>query len=57
VNRPCDQLLTGAGFSLDQYSGIGWRHLFDLREHRFQSGAVTNDLFESALIAILVAEP
>ncbi len=57
MNRPCDQLLAGAGFSLDQYSGVGWRNLFDFGEHRFQGGAVAYDLLESALTAFLVTGP
>ena len=48
VNRARDQLLAGAGFSLDQHSGIGGRDAFDLFEHRFQSRTVADDLLESA---------
>jgi len=38
MDRVCDQLLAGAGFSLNKNGGIRWRHPFDLFEHRFRAG-------------------
>ena len=54
VDGVCDQLLAGAGFSLDKNSRISRRNAFDLLEHRFQSRTVAYHLLESALIAVLV---
>jgi hypothetical protein len=57
VNRPRDQLLAGAGLSLDKNSGIRRRDLLDLFEHGFQSRAFANDLLESARISVLIDGP
>jgi hypothetical protein len=57
VNRVCDQLLSGAGFSLDQHGGTGGRDSFDLFEHRFQSRTIPYNLLESALIRSLINSP
>src|SRR5580700_1933977 len=53
VNRARDQLLAGAGFSLEKNGGIRWRDTFDQFEYRFQSDAVSYHLFESALTVVL----
>ena len=56
VNRVGDQLLAGAGFSLDKNGGIRRRNLFDLFEHGFESRAVAYQLFESAVLTDLFTE-
>src|SRR5882672_4425770 len=57
VNRAGDQLLAGAGFSLDKNGGICRRDLLDLFEHRFQGRTVAYQLLESAPITVLVSGP
>src|ERR1700676_4277502 len=54
MNRVRDQLLAGAGFSLNKNGGIRRRNPFDLFEHRFQSRTIAYDLLESALIRCLI---
>src|SRR5258708_8154716 len=57
MNRVRDQLLAGAGFSLDKNGGIRRRNPFDLFEHRFQSRTIASDLLEFALIRRLIPTP
>jgi len=55
VNSVRDQLLAGAGFSLNKYSGIGWRYSFNLFEHRYKRRTLAYDPLESALVRSLIA--
>src|SRR5258708_38406575 len=57
MNRVRDQLLAGAGFSLYKNGGIGWRHSFNLFEHRYQRRTIAYDPLESALVGSLIAAP
>ena len=50
-----DQFLTCARFAKDQHSRIGGRYPLDLLKRGFESGAVANDLLESALIVTRTA--
>jgi hypothetical protein len=54
VNCARYQLLSGAGFSLDQDGGVGCRHSLDLFENGFQSRTISYELFKSARTAITV---
>src|SRR6185503_3011707 len=64
VNGSRDELLTGAGLTEQQYSGIGRGHCCDLAQDAFQRPAFANDLSEMLGAAdlflevdILVREP
>jgi hypothetical protein len=57
MDRVCDQLLAGAGFSLDENGGIRRRNPFHLFEYRFQSRAAAYYLLEPALIRYLLTIP
>src|SRR5258708_4750689 len=57
VNRAGNQFLSGAGFSLDKNRVIWRPDPFNLFQHRFQSRAATDDLFESTRITVLVTGP
>jgi hypothetical protein len=57
VYRACNQLLAGAGLSLDKNGGIRGRDAFNLFERGFQSRTVAYELLESALIRNLITTP
>jgi hypothetical protein len=54
MNRVRNQLLAGAGLSLDKNSRIRGRNPFNLFEHRLQSRAAADDLLKSALKNYLI---
>ena len=53
VERPGDELLTGAGLAQDQHRGVGGRDLLDLVEHLAHRFAGTDDLLEVTLDLLL----
>ncbi len=56
MDRAGNQLLAGAGFSIDQHRGVCWRHHLNFAQNTPEGLALTDDILEHGRRQNLVAK-